>query len=436
MRLKKHFIIVFIFFFLCGLKPAAAIFFEPEVFTLDNGMSFYVIRHNKGKTLFHGIFYRVGSLDDPLGKEGLAHFFEHMMFKGKDENLVYNLGGSENAYTTYHMTVYHQSFPKEQLRSILRREVRRMEKLPINDAEFRSEKQVILEERLQSYDNRPASLFREHANGLYYYRHPYGRPVIGTRDSILNINREDMDPFFDQYYTPQNAFSIVVGNIDPNEAFKIANATLGQVVLKKGEKNVRPTRPDHKYADIDLSVNDKSTHYPSLTILANGPSITPETVKSTAALSLLLDYLTDGENAYLNEHLAKKKELTLSLSAYYNAILPFDGMVSFSFTPEKNISSEKVFDTFNDLLKKLVKEGIKKEKLDIHKKRLNASQIYLKDSPDTMLHAFGSYLSANLSVEEIEDIPNVYKGVTTEDVKAALYWLIGSPKLKGERRPS
>lgn len=435
--MKRFFTFFFLFFLALSLCPfhAQAAYFSPVSFTLDNGMPFYVIPHAKGSTLYHGIFYRVGSLDDPKGKEGLAHFFEHMMFKGKDANLVYTLGGDENAYTTYHMTAYHQSFPKEQLRPILRREVRRMEKLPITEKEFFSEQSVILEERLQQHDNNPSALFYERARSLYFYGHPYASSVIGTKESIQNITLEDMQTFFEKHYVPQNAFSVVAGNIDPEEAFKAANATLGKVILKKGERNDRIENFPSSFYDVSLSASDERTHYPSSLIMMTAPTFSSSSLKEAAALALLLDYLTDGVNAYLQKSMVKEEKLLLSIGASYSATLPFGGMLSFSFTPQDKVSNSVIFDRFYELLSELLKKGISKDRFLIYKKRLLAGQIYLQDMPSEKLHAFANLLMTDLSLEEIEDIPAVYIGLSREDVLFALARLLRTPKLKGERLP-
>lgn len=431
---RFYFLLTALFCLIVLPFAARASFFSPKAFTLDNGMPFYVIPYAKGSTLFHGIFYRVGSLDDPLGKDGLAHFFEHMMFKGKDANLIYSLGGNENAYTTYHLTAYRQSFSKEHLRTVLKREVRRMEHLPISDSDFSAEKKVILEERLQSYDNRPAALFRERSNALYYFGTPYARPVIGTKGSITSITREDMEPFFDTYYTPQNAYSVVVGNIDPSDAYKIANATLGQIALKKGAPNVRPIHSPSGFADVTLSSHDATTQYPALSMIMHGPSLT-SSVKEAAAFSLLLDYLSDGENSYLQENLSRRQELVLKSDASYSGLIPFFGMAGFYFSPRDGVSADRVFDSFRALLLKLSKEGFSKERFAVHKNRLRAGQIFMKDDPSAMLHAFADYLSTGLSLEAIERIPDIYTAVTEEDVRAALLRLLATPTLKGVRLP-
>src|SRR5690606_17401674 len=157
-------------------------------FTLDNGLEAVVIEDHRAPVVVQMLWYRIGSADEQPGKSGIAHYLEHLMFKGTDKLAAGELsktvganGGMDNAFTSYDYTAYFQRIASDRLPLIMEMEADRMENLRIGPEDWQAERQVVLEERAQRTDSDPAALFFEEHNAVQFYNHPYRRPVIGWR---------------------------------------------------------------------------------------------------------------------------------------------------------------------------------------------------------------------------------------------------------------
>src|SRR5581483_6412720 len=224
-----------------AFSPAAASAADPLVigsnvttFTLANGLQVVVIPDHRSPTVTHMVWYRVGSADDPPGKSGIAHFLEHLMFKGTRDHpagdfsaRVAAIGGNENAFTTEDATVYHQSVAKEHLGLMMEYEADRMQNLVIDDAAVTPERRVILEERRMRTDNSPGARLGEAVDAALYQNSHYGIPVIGWANEMAKLSRDDAVSFYDRYYTPNNAIVVVAGDVTEDEVRRLAEATYG-----------------------------------------------------------------------------------------------------------------------------------------------------------------------------------------------------------------
>src|SRR5580704_9531742 len=189
-------------------------------FTLDNGLEVVVIPDHRTPVVTHMIWYKVGSADEEAGKTGLAHFLEHLMFKGTEKNpqgrfspVLATIGGQENAFTTADYTGYFQRIAREYLPTVMEAEADRMTGLVLNDDNVLPERDVVLEEYNMRVANSPDARLQEQALAALYLNHPYGRPVIGWRPEIEKLNREDALAFYKRFYAPNNAILVVAGDV-------------------------------------------------------------------------------------------------------------------------------------------------------------------------------------------------------------------------------
>src|SRR5215204_1815441 len=198
----------------------------PEVssFNLDNGLEVVVVPDRRVPVVTHMIWYRNGSADDPVGQSGIAHFLEHLMFKGTARHpigefsrTVSNLGGQENAFTSTDYTGYFQRTSREYLPTLMELEADRMTGLVLTDDVVKPELQVVLEEQNMRVANNPGARLGEQVAAALYLNHPYGRPVIGWRHEIEQLNREDALAFYRRFYTPNNAVVVIAGDVDAAE---------------------------------------------------------------------------------------------------------------------------------------------------------------------------------------------------------------------------
>ena len=216
-------------------RPAESAVFNPETFTLDNGMQVVVVT-NRRAPVSHHVWYKVGSADSPLGKSGLPHFLEHLMFKGTKNlapgefsRIVARNGGNENAFTGPDYTGYFQTIAKDRLELVMQMEADRMANLALVEDEVLHERSVVLEERSQRVDNDPGARLSEQLNATQYYHHPYRIPVIGWRHEMASYTREDALDFYRKWYAPNNAVLIVAGDIDAEELRPLAEKYYGAI---------------------------------------------------------------------------------------------------------------------------------------------------------------------------------------------------------------
>src|ERR671910_1156767 len=219
----------------------------PDVssFVLDNGLEVVVVPDHRVPVVTHMIWYRNGSADDPLGQSGIAHFLEHLMFKGTEKHpagefskVVSGLGGQENAFTSFDYTAYFQRVAKEHLKTMMEFEADRMTGLVLDEAVVAPERDVVLEERRMRVETDPAAQLSEAMAAALFVRHPYGTPIIGWMHEIETLNREHALDYYRRFYTPENGILVVAGDVTEAEVRRLAEGTYGRVP-PQGKRPVR-----------------------------------------------------------------------------------------------------------------------------------------------------------------------------------------------------
>src|SRR4051794_20294078 len=224
----------------------------PATFTLGNGLQVLVIPDHRTPVVTQMIWYKVGSADETPGKSGLAHFLEHLMFKGTSKHpvgefsqTVLRIGGNENAFTSVDYTGYFQRVPREQLASMMDFEADRMTGLILKDENVLPERDVVLEEFNMRVANNPDARLTEQIMAALYLNHPYGRPVIGWHQEIEKLDREDALAFYKRFYAPNNAILVIAGDVEPNDVRPLAERTFGEIAAQPAipARRVRPQEP-------------------------------------------------------------------------------------------------------------------------------------------------------------------------------------------------
>ncbi len=205
-------------------------------FTLDNDLQVVVIPDHRTPVVTQMIWYKVGSADETPGKSGLAHFLEHLMFKGTEKHavgefsrIVHRVGGNQNAFTSTDFTAYFQRVPREQLPTMMNLEADRMTGLVLKDENVLPERDVVLEERNMRVANSPAARLIEQIQGALYLNHPYGRPIIGWRQEIEKLDREDALAFCRRFYAPNNAILVIAGDVEAADVRPLVEQTFGSI---------------------------------------------------------------------------------------------------------------------------------------------------------------------------------------------------------------
>jgi zinc protease len=399
--------------------------FHPETFTLDNGMEVVVIPNRRAPVVSHQVWYRVGSADSPPGKSGLAHFVEHLMFKGTEEvpagefsRLVRRHGGNDNAFTGHDFTAYHQTIAREHLELVMELEADRMTNLVFPPEEVETELLVVLEERRQVVDNRPGSVFGEQLAATQYLHHPYRLPVIGWQHEIESYTREDVVAFYETWYAPNNAVLIVTGDVDAEELRPLAERHYGGIEVRPVPERARPLEPPPA-AERRVVVRDPRAGEPSLARSWLAPSRTTDEGDLSYALEVLADLLGRGSTSRLYRSLVVEQGLATSASAFYGGG-GLDGTTFRVFTsPRQEVAVEALEAALHEELRRLQEEGVGEEEVERSIQRMRAEVVYAIDSLGAAARIFGMALTTGRSVEDVEAWPERIGAVTAADVLAA-----------------
>ncbi len=297
----------------------------PASFTLGNGLQVVVIPDHRTPVVTQMIWYKVGSADETPGKSGLAHFLEHLMFKGTARHpagefsqTVLRVGGNENAFTSVDYTGYFQRVPREQLQKMMEFEADRMTGLILKDENVLPERDVVLEEYNMRVANNPEARLTEQIMAALYLNHPYGRPVIGWHQEIEKLDREDALAFYRRFYAPNNAILVIAGDVDAKDVRPMAEQTFGQVAPQPAipARRIRPQEPE-PVAPRTVTLADARVEQPSLKRYYLVPSATTAAAGESPALDVLAQLMGNGSNSYLYRALVVDKPLAVSAGAGY-----------------------------------------------------------------------------------------------------------------------
>jgi zinc protease len=400
-------------------------------YVLPNGLELVVIPDHRAPVVTHMIWYKVGAADETPGKSGLAHFLEHLMFKGTVKNpagrfsrTVAFIGGQENAFTSNDYTGYFQRVPSDQLKTVMEFEADRMTGLQLTDAVVLPERDVILEERNQRMENNPRARLSEQIEAALFINHPYGKPVIGWRHEMEGLTRDDAIGFYRRFYGPNNAIVVIAGAVEPAEAKKLAEETYGKIEPRSTiPPRNRPQEPPSA-APRSLTLADARVEMPSLQRDYLVPSFRTAKPGESAALEVLANILGSGSNSRLYRALVVDKAVAVSAGAWYDSSA-FD-MSKFGVhgSPREGVTLPQVEAAIDAVIAEVIGKGVNAEELDRVKTRLIADAAYAQDNQATMARWYGSALTTGATVKDVQRWPDRIRAVTAQDVQdAARKWL-------------
>jgi zinc protease len=398
---------------------------------LDNGMEIVVIPDPRTPVVTHMVWYKNGSADDPLGKSGIAHFLEHLMFKGTKENpqgafsnLVAELGGQENAFTGYDYTAYFQRIGKEHLATLMRFEADRMTNLLLNDDVVGPEREVVLEERRMRVDNDPSAQLDETLQAVLFAHHPYGTPIIGWNHEIEELSREDALAYYTRFYTPENAILIVAGDVDAQTVKALAAQTYGKIPARaQAPTRRRPQEPPPR-AERLVTLTDEKVEQPSHERIFVVPSYTTAAPGEAEALDVLAHILGGGPASVLYETLVGEEKLAVAVGAYYMGTALDDTRFYIFATPADGVELKDLDIALDRVLDKFVGAQLNEEDLQRAKTRMIADAVYARDSQVSLARWYGESLATGLGVADVTDWPDRIDAVTDASViGAARKWL-------------
>jgi len=404
----------------------------PQItnFTLSNGLEVVVIPDHRTPVVTHMLWYKVGSADETPGKSGLAHFLEHLMFKGTAKNpagrfsqVIATIGGQENAFTAADYTGYFQRVPRDQLQTMMEFEADRMTGLVLTDEVVRPELNVVLEEQNMRVANNPAARLGEQMDAALYLNHPYGRPVIGWRHEIEQLDREGALEFYRRFYSPNNAILVVAGDVTPEEIRTLAQEIYGKVPrVAEIKPRVRPQEPVQE-APRTVTLADPRVTQPSLSRYYLVPSSTARAGESEA-LDVLTHILGHGANSRLYQTLVVDKAIAVSAGASYDGTAVDNTRLSVFATPKPGTSLPQLEEAVDAVLADLVANGVTAEELERSKSRMIANAIYANDNQRMLAQWYGASLATGTTVEQVRTWPDRIALVSADAVRdAAQRWL-------------
>jgi zinc protease len=404
----------------------------PASFTLGNGLQVVVIPDHRTPVVTQMIWYKVGSADETPGKSGLAHFLEHLMFKGTSKHpagefsrTVLRIGGNENAFTSTDYTGYYQRVPREQLASMMEFEADRMTGLILKDENVLPERDVVLEEFNMRVANNPEARLTEQMMAALYLNHPYGRPVIGWRQEIEQLDREDALAFYRRFYAPNNATLVIAGDVDAREVRPLVERTFGEVApqLAIPVKRLRPQEPTPA-GPRTVTLADPRVEQTSVRRYYLVPSAATAGAGESPALDVLAQLMGGGSNSYLYRALVIDRPLAVSASAAYQgtSLDPTQFMIAAS--PKPGVEFSQIEQAIDSVISEVGQNPVRSEDLERVKTQLIAEAIYAQDNQATLARWYGGALTTGLSIDDIRSWPDRIRAVTAEQVRdAAQKWL-------------
>ena len=382
------------------------------------------------------IWYKVGSADETPGKSGLAHFLEHLMFKGTAKHpagefsqTVLRIGGNENAFTSLDYTGYFQRVPREHLAKMMEFEADRMTGLILKDENVLPERDVVLEEFNMRVANNPDARLTEQIMAALYLNHPYGRPIIGWRQEIEKLDREDALAFYKRFYAPNNAILVIAGDVDAKEVRPMVEKAYGGIPAQPAisAHRIRPQEPVPA-APRTVTLSDPRVEQTSLRRYYLVPSSTTAAAGEGPALDVLAQLMGGGSNSYLYRALVIDRPLAVSAGAGYQGTSLDPSQFSISVSPKPGVEFSQVEQAIDGVIADVIQNPARAEDLERVKTQLIAEAIYAQDNQATLARWYGGALTTGLSIDDIRSWPDRIRAVTAEQVRdAAQKWLDKKP---------
>ena len=415
----------FVFFIVLFLSVSAeAKLLDLTYFKLDNGLEVAVVENHKAPVILQMLYYKTGSINDPVGKGGVAHLLEHLMFRGtkkvpdQEFNRLTDLyGATNNAYTTYDETGYYEFSDVSKLELMMALEADRMQNLQISEEAFLKERDVVLQERYQRFETKPTSLFYEMLQKMLWQEHPFARPVSGSVAEIKGLEKKDALDFYENWYRPDNVLVVLAGDITEDEARKLTEKYYGNITVKKALSPVSEIAAPRAMDTLISSrvENVEQPRFVTFVRLEKGSL----SKKDELALSVLAEYLAGDDTSYLYDELVYKNKKLLSIDIGISYDNKMGGTVSFYAVPANDTLK---IEEIKEMLDAKIAEGLaqlSEEKIVKIKNQILSDTVYLLENPESTARFVGAMLLSGYCVDKIEQYDEDLQAVSLDDVLQA-----------------
>jgi zinc protease len=395
-----------------------------QEFKLNNGLKIVVQEDHRSPVVVSQVWYRAGSIDEVNGKTGVAHVLEHMMFKGTKEvkagqfsRIIAAAGGKENAFTSADYTCYFQQLEKSHLPLSFKLEADRMANLQLTKEEFDKEIKVVMEERRWRTDDKPQSLVNEAFQSTVYHAHPYARPVVGFMNDLENMTYQDAREWYHNWYAPNNATLVVVGDVKAGDVYKLAQQYFGKIkpkALPARKPQVEPPQIGERSIIVKAPAKQPyillGYHVPAL--------VDPASDWEPYALEVLAGVLSGNPASRLNQKLVRETQLAVDASAGYDIMSRGRlGLFELDGAPSEGKTVAELKAALLEQIEKVKTAGVTTEELDRVKAGVIASDVYQRDSMFYQAMQIGTVESIGFSWKVLDDYPAKLRAVTPEQVQ-------------------
>jgi zinc protease len=394
-------------------------------FALANGMQVLVIPDHRAPVATQMLWFRVGAVDDPPGISGLAHFFEHMMFRGTKaypddafSQIIAKNGGETNAFTDHDYTAFYEQIAKDRLPLAMKLEADRLANLDLSDSHVAPERDVVLEERRMRVDNEPQSLMSEQMRAALHLSHPYGRPVIGWAEEVRRIDRVSAQDFYDHHYAPNNATLVIAGDVTPEEVRQMAQDAYGKVPSRTLAPRAEFAEPP-RMAETRMTIVRADARVPIFSRLYRVPSYAQGTPGQGEGLEVYSQLLGGDQTSVLYRVLVEQKKLATDVGASYDGYARDAGEFSVYAVPRPGVTLDQLEKAVDQVLQVNTLALPRDNDLTRAKVELVASVTYRRDSQFSLASAYGQALTIGLTVDDVNEWPARIRAVNAEAVRKA-----------------
>jgi zinc protease len=394
-------------------------------FALQNGMQVLVIPDHRAPVATQMLWFRVGAVDDPPGISGLAHFFEHMMFRGTKtapgdafSQTIAKNGGETNAFTDHDYTAFYEQIAKDRLPLAMKLEADRLANLDLSDSHVGPERDVVLEERRMRVDNEPQSLMSEQMRAALHLSHPYGRPVIGWAEEVRRIDRTSAQDFYDHHYSPNNTILVIAGDVTPDDVRKMAQEAYGKVAARELQPRAEFAEPP-RLAETRMTITRADARVPIFSRIYRVPSYAQATPGQAEGLETYAQLLGGDQTSLLYRVLVEQKKLATDAAASYDGNSRDSAEFSVYAVPRPGVTLEALEKAVDQVLGVAALALPRDNDLARAKTQLIAGVTYRRDSQFALASAYGQALAIGLTVDDVNEWPARIRAVGAEGVRKA-----------------
>lgn len=402
--------------------------FNAKTFTLKNGLQIVVVENHRVPIVTHMLWVRAGGADEPESVGGVAHFIEHLMFKGTPttppgdySRRVRILGGQDNAFTSQDYTAYFATMPREHLPTLMQMERDRFLHLLPHKDHITSEHEVIMEERRQRTENDPLGPLYEQMNAYLFASTPYDNPVIGWMDDMKRLTWDDAQTFKKTWYTPNNMILILSGDITVKDARELAQKYYGDWKSHAVPERRRLSPPPQP-APATLTFTSDKINQPQAMMAWRVPSYRQD-AKTALALQVMTEMLDGGASTPLYQTLVVKNKIASGVSLSYDADSWDGASLWLAATPAPGITPEKLAEqmmaAFKTAAHNMTDDDLKRAVV-----KMRRQAIFARDSISGPAMVIGQALTTGSTLEQVETWPDQIGSVTLSDIRTTLDTLL------------